>query len=60
MRTERRTAKDPVAFVATLQAADDLYGWAGKHHTVVLVSVDGRTPTGRLIFTVGYEPKPTK
>lgn len=49
---ERRTAKDPEAFVRDLQAAGQAFGWGGKRFEVELVSIDGETPGGRKRFTI--------
>lgn len=50
--TERRTAKDPEAFVRDLHEAGQTLGWAGKRFEVALVSIDGETASGRKRFTI--------
>jgi hypothetical protein len=56
MDTEERTAKNPEAYVKSLDEAMRTLGWGGKKSTVTLVSIlPGETKSGRKRFIIKFE-----
>jgi hypothetical protein len=49
-RTEKRTANEPEAYVAMLNANPC---WAYRDHTYRVISIDGETKGGRKRYTLG-------